>query len=247
MRIIIAAAAELQRTTISTPALPPIIGYPVINLQAEPSLGLHQDPVDAAAGIKLAVNRIFDASTGQDVTNSLESFHAQLTYDGSCVNILEIRPLEFAPDTVNIDNALGITTFNGVASPPAAVPSNLNHASIRLQGDNQTACLITMELNPLIDASGNSIVVPTASVGGLLRGDARVGGIIDIYDALYIAEYLAGLRNECTDAVDDTCLHTTNAASVRQDGAIDQITIADALLITQHLVGLRGNSYEIVP
>jgi hypothetical protein len=38
-----------------------------------------------------------------------------------------------------------------------------------------------------------------------------------------------------------------NAASVRQDGNADRITIADAQFITQYLAGLRDEYYNLVP
>ena len=56
-----------------------------------------------------------------------------------------------------------------------------------------------------------------------------------------------GLRPACTDTVDKTRLHSVNAASVRQDGAFDKKTIADALFIAQPLGGLRDEFYILVP
>ena len=73
----------------------------------------------------------------------------------------------------------------------------------------------------------------------LLRGDARADGNITIADALFIAQYLVGMHPACTDVVDNSCLHSVNAGSVRHDGAFDKKTIADALFIAQDLVGLK--------
>ena len=70
--------------------------------------------------------------------------------------------------------------------------------------------------------------------------------MINIADALFIAQNLVGLRQACTDMVDNTCLHSVNAASVRQDGILDKTTIADALFIAQFLVGLRDEFYTPV-
>jgi hypothetical protein len=71
--------------------------------------------------------------------------------------------------------------------------------------------------------------------------------VVNIADALFIAQYLAGSRPACTAIVDTACLHSVNAASVRQDGNADRITIADAQFITQYLAGLRDEYYNLVP
>jgi hypothetical protein len=81
----------------------------------------------------------------------------------------------------------------------------------------------------------------------MLRGDARADGVINIADALIIAQYLVSFRPACTTVVDTTCLHAVNAASVAQDGAFDQQTIADTLLIAQFLLVLRDEFYNLVP
>ena len=64
-------------------------------LQAELLLSLHQDPLDGAAGIVLQVPRVIDPTTGDETATLLGSFQAVLTYDGSCVNILDVRELDF--------------------------------------------------------------------------------------------------------------------------------------------------------
>ena len=88
-------------------------------------------------------------------------------------------------------------------------------------------------------------VAPQSAGFGVQRGDARSDGVINIADALFIAQYLVGLRPVCTDVVDNSCLHSVNTASVRQDAAFDEKTIADALFIAQYLVGLRDEIYNL--
>ncbi|MDA0734577.1 MAG: hypothetical protein O2860_08350 [Chloroflexi bacterium] len=214
---------------------------------AEPSLGPFQDPVDGATGVKLSITRVFESRTGEDIDAQLASFQAQMSYDGSCLNILEVRPLDFATSAVTVDDTSGITSFDGVASPATATPSDLNHVVVRLVGSNQTSCSVTTAFTSLLDNGGNRVLAPDLAVQNLLRGDARADGNITIADALFIAQYLVGLRPACADTVDFTCLHSVNAASVRHDGDFDQKTIADALFIAQHLVGLRDKYYNLIP
>ena len=56
-----------------------------------------------------------------------------------------------------------------------------------------------MEITSLIDDGGNPVaVVPPGLSRTLLRGDARADGVINIADALFIAQYLVGSRDACT-------------------------------------------------
>jgi hypothetical protein len=79
------------------------------------------------------------------------------------------------------------------------------------------------------------------------RGDARADGVVDIDDARFIAEFLAGSGPACATMVDTGCLHSVNAASVRHDESADKVTIADALFIAHYLMGLRDEFYNLVP
>jgi hypothetical protein len=116
-------------------------------------------------------------------------------------------------------------------------------------GSNQIPCDVTIGITDLTDDAGNQVsVVPSSLTKNLLRGDdARADGSVDIADASFIVQYLVGLRAECTDTVNTTCVNLVNAASVRQDGEFDKKAIADALFIAQHLVGLRDEFYNLVP
>lgn len=102
-------------------------------------------------------------------------------------------------------------------------------------------------MTSLNDVDGNPIAVPTVLSQTVQRGDARADGVINIADALFIAQYLEGSRDGCTAEVDTTCINSANAASVGQDGEFDQKSIADARFIAQYLVGLRDEYYNLAP
>ena len=211
---------------------------PPPNLRADPSFALLQNSLDGATGLKIDITRVYDPSTGDDEAIPLGAFQAQLTYVGTCINLLDVRELDFTLTAANIDNNTGLAAFNGVDSLGVPWPADLGHALTRLVGSNQISCQVTMEITFLTDGGGNTIgAVPPGLSHTLLRGDARADGAVNIADALFIAQHLVGLRPACSDVVDSTCLHSVNAASVRQDGAFDQKTIADALFIAQYLVG----------
>jgi hypothetical protein len=104
-----------------------------------------------------------------------------------------------------------------------------------------------MDIARMTDSAGNTLMVTSDLTRDLLRGDGRADGVINIEDALFIAQYLAGSRSACGAAVGTNCLHSVNAASVQQDGSFDQINIGDALVIAQYLTGLRDEFYNPVP
>jgi hypothetical protein len=224
----------------------------------EPSFDLYQDPTDGATGFKVDITRVFDSSTNEDVNVDLESFQAGLTYpdvsanpafppETLCVNILDVREMDFSVNDLNIEDVLGRTTFIGVDPAGVPWPADLGHALTRLNGSANQQCIVDLEMTSVTDTDGHPVTVPPPSTQLVQRGDARADGNVTIDDALFIAEYLVGSREACTTVVDTTCPHSVNAASVRQDGAFDQITIADALYIAQHLAGLRDEFYNLVP
>jgi pimeloyl-ACP methyl ester carboxylesterase len=219
---------------------------------ADPSFKLHADSADGAIGLKLGIDQIFDPVTDPDLAAALESFQAQLTYDGSCLEILAVRGLDFATNSVSIDNVSGITTFSGTAPGGVPVPAGLGHALTRLIASNQITCDMTLQVTSLTAASltgdeGNPVTVTSSIVRSLRRGDARADQVINIADAMFIAQGLAGLRTACTGTEDATCMHSVNAASVRPDGAFDRTTIADARFIARYLTGLMDEIYQFIP
>jgi hypothetical protein len=213
-----------------------------------PSLSYYQDPVDRTAGIIARSPLVIDPATGNELTVLLGSFQALLTYDVNCLSIVDVRALDFSITDLNIDNINGATIFNGTSDAGVAATGDLALALTRPVGSNQQHCTLTVEIANLTDPEGAGLdVIPQPASIDFLRGDARADGVIDIADAMFIAQYLVGSRSACTREGDGTCVHLVNAASVHQDGGIDQPTIDDALYITQYLAGLRDESYDPLP
>lgn len=207
---------------------------------AELSLDLHRDLADGAAGVKVGITGPADQNSS---AARLGGYLAQFSYDGTCLNILDIRDLDFLTQ-VNISDGEGIATIRGEAPEVVAVPAGLAHAVTRLRG---VGCSIHLEITSLTGEDGESIeVVPSSLTLFLLRGDASADGNINIADAAVVARHLAGMGEECTEVIDTSCLHGVNTASVRQDGEFDKTTVADALFIAQYLAGLRDDYYHPV-
>jgi len=70
-----------------------------------------------------------------------------------------------------------------------------------------------------------------------IRGDADGDGGVDIFDAMFIAQYLVGIKS-----IDD--LKFLNASSVKHDDPEDIIDIFDAMFIAQYIVGLKDANFE---
>jgi len=77
------------------------------------------------------------------------------------------------------------------------------------------------------------------------EGDAKASDdVINIGDALYTIQTLVGTRSVGDDPVDQT--QVVNAASVKQDGQYDFLSVADVLQLMQYLVGLRDDCFQLV-
>ena len=97
--------------TDSSVAPRPGISHAQSPLQAELLLFLHHDLADGAAGIVPQVFRIVDPATGEETDTRLGSFQAELTYDGNCINIRDVRELDFTISGLSIDNSSGMTSL----------------------------------------------------------------------------------------------------------------------------------------
>ena len=80
------------------------------------------------------------------------------------------------------------------------------------------------------------------AVGRRRRGDAKPDSVANIFDALFIAQWLVGLRDFGPASTD---CHPINAASARRGGAGGgKGTILDAPFVAQSFVGLRHDRFE---
>ena len=99
-----------------------------------------------------------------------------------------------------------------------------------------TVALTLLVVVPICQSRVEAVDLIVTVLPGL-RGDADDDGDVDIFDAMFIAQYLVGERS-----LDD--LNFYNAASVKHDIPEDIIDIFDAMYIAQYLVGLRDANFE---
>ena len=194
----------------------------------------------------MGILEVQDPHTDEVLTVPVGAYNAEFYYDGSIVNVLEVRLTPpFDTGAVNIDNPGGVTRFNGLSVEGALAPVDLAFLALRLQGSVHDQSQGTLVFAEVIDVEAETLTPTPAEIShDFRRGDARADGTVNIADALYIAQYLAVLRDlgEGLDKV-----HPVNAASVKWDGDIDVVDIADVLYICQYLVDLRDPYMNPVP
>ncbi len=202
---------------------------------------------DKAAGAMPSIPKVKELGSGDPLPNVLiKSYAASLTYNGSLLQVLDVRlKPPFETGGVAIDNAGGITQFS--ASAPNGVPwpiDPLAFITLRLTGCFQDSPTLTATFGQVLDTNGYSLGVAQAQARTFKRGDANSDAAVWMADVLWIAQYVVGIR----DVGDGpTLVNPVNSASVKHDGAFDKITVADALYLAQMMVGLRDGCFNLYP
>ncbi len=198
--------------------------------------------------ISAAVKRFFNQGDGGSVTlaDGIGGYDAQLTYSAGAASFKTSSGLApFGSPTVSYDTAGGTrTTVVGSQTGGAPGPRELVRLYPWLTSDALTPVTITLRFNSISRGGGGTVPQDSDKARTFLRGDAKADGVVDITDAMFIAQYLAAVRSlgETTALV-----HPVNAATPLNDSATlgSTITITDALFIAQMLAGLRGNDYVL--
>ncbi|MEW6141884.1 MAG: C1 family peptidase [Chloroflexota bacterium] len=211
----------------------------ITNLQAETG---HIQAIDAdgVAIISVVVGRIKDITTGNTTTipGGLGGFSATATSSpASGILLLAIRgaPPYLSP---SLDSS-GTFSVSSVATPEQPNNSTVAKLVPRLTGDCNTTYVLDIAFQQIIAAAGGqNVPEQQSSQITLRRGDVKLDSTVDIFDAMYIAQYVIGNRPLSQ-------INPLNAASVKQDGASgDKIDIFDAMYIAQYVVGLRNSRFE---
>jgi len=160
------------------------------------------------------------------------------------MNVRENAPFSPFVPSLNIEGGSKTTFATSQSGSTPQAPVTVAYVVPSLTGSKDVAYDATLTFTSVSGGSGEVISPGTAvTVGNLMRGNVRDNDTVTISDALFIAQYLAGLRSLGTGA---NAVNHLNAASVKRDTGTggEQITIADALLIAQMLAGLRDASFN---
>ncbi len=203
---------------------------------------------DGRAVINVIVDKLRNASTNSDMNlaNAIKRFSGQADFNPDRISIASVQGVgAFASPTSDVQNDAGGASFGGVPSGATGNgPVVLAQLVPKITGTSTDTQIINVSLDALEDGNG-SVALDGVPGMSLKRGDARADGIINISDALFIAQFLAGSR-QGGDGLDQ--VHIVNGASAKSDGDLgDKLDITDALFIAQYLAGLRDDSFNLAP
>jgi len=220
--------------------------------QAVAETGLTQSiDTDGTAVVNVNINRIKDISTGTTATipGGVGGYSATASSSrlsgGSLggiagmelIAVRGVAPYDNPAPTINTTTGAFGTT--GIVAPAQPDNSTIARLVLKLTGDNATTYVFNNAFTQIAAATGGTSV-PEQNSNTLIfrRGDAKADGRIDVFDAMFIAQYIVGTR-----PLSD--LNLLNAACVKHDGtAGDRLDVFDAMFIAQYVVGLRNNRFE---
>lgn len=202
---------------------------------------------DGVAAIDTTIVRVKDAATGETVLGiPIATYEAMALYDPAGIEILTVRPggPPFDDPVFSINNPEGYTSFSQSTVAGIEPPISVANLVPRLVGCATDSYELAVTFDLIADTDDNVIPQDGAAPMTFRRCDARADGTVNIADALFIAQYLVGLR-DLGDGIDK--VNPVNAAAVKHDGGCDVINISDVLFICQYLVGQRDCYFELVP
>ncbi len=197
------------------------------------------------AVVDVAIDRFKNPADSSTSTLEFESFVAGLTYDTSRIEIVDV--IGVAPfGTTTFTSTDGILTITGTAggATVSATPVVVAKIAVRLIGSALSSTNLTLaSLDVTVAGTAQQVSQDQAAINSFTRGNTQTNSAtVNIFDALFIAQCLAGLREYGTATTE---CHPSNAASVRHDGAAgDRVNIFDALFIAQYLAGLKDDKFQ---
>lgn len=204
---------------------------------AETALAAGADS-DGLAVVNVNINRVKDGGGATAVIPGGVGGYSATSSPSGGIELLGVRGV--APyDGPTFNATTGVFGVASVASP--SQPSNATLARLvpRLTGDKDTTCTLNVAFQQILAASGGTNVPEDGSKSlAFRRGNVKVDSQVDVFDAMYIAQCIVGVRPWSE-------INVVNAASVKHDGAGgDKVDIFDAMYIAQYIVGLRNNRFE---
>ncbi len=212
----------------------------LMSLVAETSIATAID-VDGIVVIEVKINRIKDTFSGltTEIPGGIASYTASITTDPvGGVELLAVRGV--AP----FDNPVyfpATGTFSAISNSPQQ-PDNTTvvRLVIRLIDSALTSYDLSVDFEEIIANDSFDINIPGEAPNYLtfVRGDSTGDGIVNIFDAMFIAQYIVGQRSLGE-------LRSLNAASVNFGGLNgDELNIFDAMFIAQYVVGNRNDYFQ---
>ncbi|MFC2022586.1 hypothetical protein ACFLTL_00270 [Chloroflexota bacterium] len=234
--LIMLAGVLLTRPPVLASVICTVSVFPLV---AETSLVMEEDTDDTMV-VTVYIERIKDITSDltEPIPGDIGSYSATATTPPE-IEILGVRGVT-PYDSPTFNPGTGVFSASSV-SPEQPTHSPVAKLVLRLNGSCLAASLLQVAFQEIISATDPGINVPEESPNSLsfLRGDARDSdGVVNIVDAMFIAQYTVGLRTLGE-------INGVNAACVRHDTPGDKTNIVDAMFIAQYTVGLRDENFEL--
>ncbi|MFC2004944.1 Ig-like domain-containing protein [Chloroflexota bacterium] len=212
----------------------------IVEMVAETSISQALD-ADSQVVIKVNIDRIKNPSD-----NSTANIYGGIDTYTATANATPASGIEFV--TVNGVSPFDSPSFNattGVFSVAASSPIQPSNTAVAevimiLTGDITTSVNLNVVFQVIgaVSDPGLNILEEYPNSITFQRGNVKEGDGVDIFDALFIAQYIVGQRTL-------EGINALNAASVKHDdGDGDKIDIFDALFIAQYIVGQRDAFFQ---
>lgn len=213
----------------------------VKKLKVKKSFKIEKDD-DGIIVLPIDIGDLTDPDTAEKIkpNKGIKEFSGEVNF-GQGMSMLGGRKggANFNDPTMN--NSAGKTSFSGSSKNQAKHDTETRIAKLvpRLTGAKDALIEIVLNLHSVVEGDEESDMEEEAPTSLFFRrGAARGRDSSNITDALFIAQYLAGLRN-------DSELNLLNAASIKPDsGNGDKVAITDALYLAQFLAGLRDSNFN---
>lgn len=166
----------------------------------------------------------------------MASVDVWLTYDSSVVNVSAINTGDLGVVMSSIDNTAGIAKINWFSGTGLSGDLDICNVEFKAVGSAGETSGLEIEVKSITDSDANPIPVVEEdglfTVLALMEGDVTLNGHVTIADAMFVAQYKAGLRSLNADQLE--------AADTFDDGPLVDASISDAMHIAQWLVDPDG-------
>jgi hypothetical protein len=177
----------------------------IVSMVAETALTQGVDTGDIAV-VNVKINRIKDPSTGNTATipGGIGGFSATASsIQASTARLGAFAGMEFTGVTAvapylnpTFNATAGVFGVASVVSPEQPNNSTVIKLQMKLTGDKDTAYTLNVAFQSITAATGGqNVPEDSAKTLTFRRGDASNNGTVDIFDAMYIAQMVVGLRN----------------------------------------------------
>lgn len=207
--------------------------------------------IDAGGYVYVAgkINRFLDpySSATVTITDGIGSYDAHMTHSTSVNFRAGSGVAPFNSPSLGL-NTLGGTRSTAAASQTGSTPQppvELFRFYPWIIGHKDFGYDIGLRFNAINRTGGGNVPQNADAIKTFKRGDANNDSVVNVVDALFIAQYLAQLRTIGEGAGQ---LSAVNSATPMNDSASagSTISIVDALAIAQMLAGLRDAFYNFI-